>query len=209
MAPHVEDHARASLRPLVLLIVVTALIVAPATAWATHVFEDVLDASTHAEAIEYIADAGITRGCEDGSVYCPSEPVTRAQMASFLYRASGNGPVDPTVNAAQLDGVDADNYVFAPDGGVALLVRDADLTLTGGSPSECVEQTSLLFEPEFSVIYQLHATPAAIEPWDVNVQLNTSDVPPNSGRFEVCFATLDGDPLPAGTYRTFALMTLQ
>ena len=44
--------------------------------------------STHESAIDALAEAGITVGCSDApSRYCPSAPVTRAQMASFLHRA--------------------------------------------------------------------------------------------------------------------------
>lgn len=38
--------------------------------------------------IEIVASHGITRGCADG-LYCPDQPVTRAEMASFLIRAIG------------------------------------------------------------------------------------------------------------------------
>lgn len=41
----------------------------------------------HLEAIARVAAAGITRGCGDGTHFCPTKPVTRAQMASFLARA--------------------------------------------------------------------------------------------------------------------------
>ncbi len=37
-------------------------------------------------AINSLATAGITAGCRSGS-YCPDDPVSRAQMASFLVRA--------------------------------------------------------------------------------------------------------------------------
>jgi peptidoglycan/xylan/chitin deacetylase (PgdA/CDA1 family) len=51
-------------------------------------FIDVQPGSTHAEAIGAVHAAGITRGCtSDGRSYCPSAPVSRAQMASFLIRA--------------------------------------------------------------------------------------------------------------------------
>ena len=41
--------------------------------------------------IEALFDAGITAGCDtDPLRYCPSEPVTRAQMAAFLLRAMGH-----------------------------------------------------------------------------------------------------------------------
>ena len=58
-------------------------------------FRDVPPTSTHAEAIDRIAELGITQGC-DADHYCPDDPVTRAQMASFLQRALElpPGPVD-------------------------------------------------------------------------------------------------------------------
>ncbi len=43
------------------------------------------DNSVHDEAIDSIAEAGITTGFSDGT-FRPEEPVTRAQMASFLDR---------------------------------------------------------------------------------------------------------------------------
>ena len=49
-------------------------------------FTDVDPQSVRAPAIAAIAAAGITFGCDAGR-YCPDEPVTRAQMATFLARA--------------------------------------------------------------------------------------------------------------------------
>lgn len=48
-------------------------------------FADVTD-NQHTWAIRALAAAGITSGCGNGD-YCPADPVTRAQMASFLIRA--------------------------------------------------------------------------------------------------------------------------
>ena len=43
---------------------------------------------THEANIDALAAAGITTGCEtDPLRYCPDQPVTRAQMATFLHRA--------------------------------------------------------------------------------------------------------------------------
>ena len=44
--------------------------------------------------IDRLGTAAITRGCNppQNDMFCPSDPVTRAQMASFLARAVGNGP---------------------------------------------------------------------------------------------------------------------
>ena len=44
--------------------------------------------NVHADNIRALAEAGITQGCAiEPARYCPDEPVTRAQMASFLKRA--------------------------------------------------------------------------------------------------------------------------
>ena len=48
-------------------------------------FTDVTVQSTHYDAIQALATSGITLGCGPG-VFCPTAPVTREQMASFLSR---------------------------------------------------------------------------------------------------------------------------
>ena len=54
--------------------------------------------SVHTDAIQALAEAGITLGCAvNPARFCPEEPVTRAQMASFLQRAFVSfGGVCPT-----------------------------------------------------------------------------------------------------------------
>jgi hypothetical protein len=49
------------------------------------------DGNVHEGNIEAIAAEGITRGCNPpvNDLYCPSDPVTRGQMAAFLVRAMG------------------------------------------------------------------------------------------------------------------------
>ncbi len=47
-------------------------------------FDD--DGGVHEPAIDSVAAAGITNGCGPRR-YCPSTPVSRAQMAAFLRRA--------------------------------------------------------------------------------------------------------------------------
>ena len=42
----------------------------------------------HESAIDSVATAGVTLGCGDRA-YCPSDLVTRGQMAAFLHRALG------------------------------------------------------------------------------------------------------------------------
>ena len=50
-------------------------------------FNDVDAASFHAPFIERMAELEVTRGCGDGSGFCPDRTVTRAQTAAFLSRA--------------------------------------------------------------------------------------------------------------------------
>jgi len=47
--------------------------------------------SVHEADINRLAAAGISNGC-GGGLYCPTAPVTREQMASFLARALGLAP---------------------------------------------------------------------------------------------------------------------
>jgi len=53
--------------------------------------------SIHRGAINSIADAGVTFGCNppQNDRFCPGAPVTRGQMASFLVRALGLTPLVP------------------------------------------------------------------------------------------------------------------
>ena len=50
-------------------------------------FDDVNASSFHAPFIERMAELEVTRGCGDGSGYCPDRNVTRAEMAVFISRA--------------------------------------------------------------------------------------------------------------------------
>ena len=59
-------------------------------------FTDVDAAHRYAAFIERFVELGVTRGCGDGTEFCPDDTVTRAEMAIFLTRAFGldEGP-DP------------------------------------------------------------------------------------------------------------------
>jgi len=81
------------------VVLVLVVLLSPKPAGAGGGFTDVAPGSTHQQGIEWVADQGITRGCEPGR-YCPNEPVTRAQMATFLYRMAQTE--QPTVLAATI-----------------------------------------------------------------------------------------------------------
>lgn len=77
------------------LVLVTALIsmlvAVPTAVVASHQFRDVPSDNVHHDAISWLASVGVTGGCSaDGTSYCPEDPVTRAQMATFLKRFADN-----------------------------------------------------------------------------------------------------------------------
>lgn len=57
----------------------------------THDFTDVDGSNVFEDDICWLADQGITRGCNPpaNTEFCPTDPVTRGQMAAFLVRALG------------------------------------------------------------------------------------------------------------------------
>ena len=74
-------------------------------------FDDVSPRSGHIEGIEWLAELGISKGCGEGKGFCPNKPVTRAEMATFLYRLSGSDPnTPPSLDALTLSGKSAADY---------------------------------------------------------------------------------------------------
>ena len=85
--------------------VLSVVVTVPTTAYAVGAFNDVPPDSKFSAAITYLAQHGITVGCDSAGNFCPTHPVTREQMAAFLYRMSGNDPATPAnINAARLGG---------------------------------------------------------------------------------------------------------
>jgi hypothetical protein len=74
---------------------------------ASHQFSDVPDSNGFHADIDALVDSGVTQGCGP-SIYCPSDDVTREQMAAFLNRLGALGPgKTPVVNADKVDGFDS------------------------------------------------------------------------------------------------------
>lgn len=59
--------------------------------WIHPAFNDVPGSSIFVDDIIWLAEQGITRGCNppDNTLFCPTDHVTRGQMAAFLVRARG------------------------------------------------------------------------------------------------------------------------
>lgn len=106
--PHVGSaHRRPPRRGWHILLgaVLGAVLVLPSAVLAADRFGDTVP-SVHRDGVGFVADTGVTAGCGDGSDYCPDEPVTRAQMATFMHRLAGHADgVDPSVDAATVQGI--------------------------------------------------------------------------------------------------------
>jgi hypothetical protein len=84
-------------RSFVIALLVTGALLVPAAVYAAHRFNDVPNNHTFHEAIGWMADNGITLGCNPpaNTNYCPDDNVTRGQMAAFLRRLAESGVVEP------------------------------------------------------------------------------------------------------------------
>lgn len=65
-------------------------------------FTDVSVSSFYATAVCWLKAEGITLGTGDGSTYSPDDPVTRSQMARFLWRLAGEPEVPTPANFADV-----------------------------------------------------------------------------------------------------------
>jgi len=85
-------------RFLPLALVALLVLLTPLSLLAAAPFND-LTGGVHDANIGLIYDAGITTGCVPNVSYCPTDNVTREEMATFLARTAGLGTNPPVVNA--------------------------------------------------------------------------------------------------------------
>ncbi|MPZ53263.1 MAG: hypothetical protein GEU79_11115 [Acidimicrobiia bacterium] len=83
-------------RRVLLLGGILALLTIPTLVWASHQFTDVPDEHLFHDDISWLADAGVTFGCNppDNDRFCPDDGVTRGEMAAFMRRLSEGRVVD-------------------------------------------------------------------------------------------------------------------
>ena len=67
------------------VLIAVAGICVPAVALANHNFSDVPTSAGYHNFVDFLVQNGITTGCGSG-LFCPGNPVTRAQMAIFLQK---------------------------------------------------------------------------------------------------------------------------
>lgn len=81
---------------------IVAVVLMPVAVTASHQFSDVPTSNIFHDDIGWLADAGITQGCNPptNDKFCPDDNVTRQQMAAFMRRLAESQAVD----AGTLDG---------------------------------------------------------------------------------------------------------
>lgn len=91
--------------------------------------------------IESLASAGITKGCNPptNDHFCPDQPVTREQMATFLTRGLGLTPLDPPERPGPPVG-NPDGSGYVPDEAQLESVTHPDVIIGDGSPQSCTSQ---------------------------------------------------------------------
>jgi nitrous oxidase accessory protein NosD len=156
-------------RPLAWLAALLLMTQTPSGAASGGAFVDD-DGHLHEADINTLAAAGITKGCDaQGTRFCPDDPVSRAQMASFLVRAlhlpdgedrfqdDASSPHQADINALAAAGItkgcDAQGARFCPDDPVSraqmasFLVRALDLVMTPAPPTTSTTTTTLTSSP--------------------------------------------------------------
>jgi len=92
-------------------------------------FTDVLASSPFCPNVEWLKNRGVTTGCGAGTTYCPSDGVTRLQMAIFMNRlGTALTPVSLT------PGTSAASAITLPGAATPLaLCQTADYAVTGAN----------------------------------------------------------------------------
>jgi hypothetical protein len=124
-----------TIRKLHLAIAVLAVaLIAPATAFAAHVFTDVPDDAFYADPVEWAFENDITTGKSPTS-FAPLDNVTRGESVTFLKRYNDN-IVEPAVASAAVA-----HATVLSDGSVVAArsrgVTDENVTLEDGGSAFC------------------------------------------------------------------------
>ena len=103
---------------VLLTVAAFVLFLVPVAAIAAGGFTDVDEDSVFKTDIAWLADAGVTKGCNPptNDKFCPESNVTREQMSAFMHRLAVNKVVDArtAMDADNLDG--KDSTAFATSG---------------------------------------------------------------------------------------------
>jgi hypothetical protein len=138
--PRHRQVRRVSLTTVIALVLTTAVSTAVI---AAHRFNDVPNSNQFHGSISWMADNGVTQGCDpDNNLFCPSDNVTRQQMAAFMRRFAqtfgtvGDQVVDTSDNISinSSSGIAVASVQVAPKS-QANVVLNAHVTFAGGAPN--------------------------------------------------------------------------
>lgn len=96
--------------------VVLAVALVPALAFASHPdgFEDVPDSNVFHDDIEWMAETGVTKGCNppENTEYCPDRALIRGEEAAFFHRYDGylRGSLEPRLLPESCDAGQVASY---------------------------------------------------------------------------------------------------
>jgi hypothetical protein len=140
-------------RSTLVLVVAIAALAFPLGVLANHQFSDVPTNASYHDDVEALVNAGVTTGCGGGE-YCPTDFVTRGNMAQFLNRLGNlDGNTPPSVDADELDGLDSSAFqvpMFA--------VVNSDGTLARGSAGTSSEQVGAAGTGTYRVFFPRDVT---------------------------------------------------
>lgn len=129
------------------VIAVAVLTVTPLAVTAADRFTDVPNSNVFHDNISWLADAGVTKGCNPpaNTEFCPGDNVTREQMAAFMQRLAEAKVVDAATaetagnadNAAMLGGVGPVGYQNVVQAAIGSFAHGTSLGSIGaGAPFE-------------------------------------------------------------------------
>ncbi|MGA9595276.1 MAG: S-layer homology domain-containing protein [Acidimicrobiia bacterium] len=106
-----------------LVLAALAVLAVPVAVSAASSFVDVPDSNIFSGDIEWLASANVTQGCNPptNDMFCPTQNVTRQQMAAFMHRLATNQVVDAgTVQGLAPDDLRPLVYTTRVEGPVAI-----------------------------------------------------------------------------------------
>jgi hypothetical protein len=149
------------------LVALAVLIATPLAVVAADAFTDVPDTNVFHEDIAWLRDAGVTKGCNPpaNTEFCPSDNVTREQMAAFMRRLSESKVVDAaTAVTAETAGhaTSADSATTADNAGDADTLDGKDATaFVEKGEADSVDRDMTVHEPGLASTYVDGLTPVS------------------------------------------------
>ena len=143
-------------RTRIVVVAVAALLAIPMMAIAADRFNDVPDTNIFHDDIAWLADAGVTAGCNPpaNDEFCPEDAVKRQQMAAFMrrfaqYLGAEDGIVSEADHAATADAATVADDAAMLDGMDAMDFLAAGTIVTSHHPTEWMDNGTTTNAPTY------------------------------------------------------------